>query len=62
MGPSDFAVPIEQRWFEDFVPGAVYEFGQADVTEAEIVDFASRFDPQPIHLDRGAAAAGPSPG
>jgi acyl dehydratase len=27
------------------------------VTEAEIIDFASRFDPQPFHLDHGAAEA-----
>ena len=33
---SEFAVPIEERWFEDFVPGTVYEFGHMEVTEAEI--------------------------
>jgi acyl dehydratase len=29
------------------------------VTEAEIVEFATRFDPQPIHVDAAYAAAGP---
>ncbi|HXC88950.1 MAG TPA: MaoC family dehydratase [Stellaceae bacterium] len=58
MSPADFAVPIEDRWFEDFVPGAVYEFGRAEVSAAEIVDFASRFDPQPMHVDPQMAAEG----
>jgi acyl dehydratase len=50
--------PTEDRWFEDFLPGAVYEFGHALVTEAEIIDFACRFDPQPMHIDQEAAARG----
>jgi acyl dehydratase len=29
------------------------------VTEAEIVEFAERFDPQPFHVDAEAAAASP---
>jgi acyl dehydratase len=51
-------LPTRDRWFEDFVPGAVFEFGEIAVTEAEIVDFARRFDPQPMHVDPAAAAAG----
>ena len=47
-----------ERWFEDFVPGAVYEFGALAVSADEIVDFARRFDPQPMHLDPEAAARG----
>jgi acyl dehydratase len=47
-----------RRWFEDFVPGAVYEFGAIAVSEADILDFARRFDPQPMHLDPAAAARG----
>jgi acyl dehydratase len=58
LSPPDFAVPIEDRWFEDFVPGAVYEFGKAEVAEPDIIDFASRFDPQPMHVDPEAAARG----
>jgi acyl dehydratase len=46
------------RWLEDFVPGAVYEFGDVAVTEADIVAFARRFDPQPMHVDPGAASRG----
>jgi acyl dehydratase len=59
LSPADFSVPIEERWFEDFTAGAVYEFGAAEISEAEIVDFARRYDPQPMHVDREAAAHGP---
>jgi acyl dehydratase len=55
----DFAVPIGNRYFEDYEPGAQYEYGYASVTEAEIIDFARQFDPQPIHVDPAFAATGP---
>ena len=35
----------------------VSEFGSRQVNEAEIMAFASEFDPQPFHVDRAAAAA-----
>jgi len=41
------------------MPGAVFEYGEIRVTEAEIVEFARRFDPQDIHIDPEAAAHGP---
>ncbi|MEW6122276.1 MAG: MaoC family dehydratase [Pseudomonadota bacterium] len=44
-------------FFEDFVEGEVKTYGAYAVTEAEIVDFARRFDPQPMHLDAKAGAA-----
>lgn len=56
---NDFASPIDDRWFEDYVPGAVHEFGSATVTEDEIRSFAGRFDPQPIHVDPEYATTGP---
>jgi acyl dehydratase len=37
----------------------VYEYGYISVTEAEIIDFARAFDPQPIHIDPDFAATGP---
>jgi acyl dehydratase len=58
LSRADFAGPVAERWFEDFVAGAVYEFGHAEVTETDIIDFARRFDPQPMHVDPGAAARG----
>jgi hypothetical protein len=46
LSPTEFAVPVEDRYFEDYVSGAVFEYGELPVTEAEIVEFARRFDPQ----------------
>ncbi|HEY1299739.1 MAG TPA: MaoC family dehydratase [Stellaceae bacterium] len=59
MTAADLAVPQALRRFEDYVPGGVYEYGPISLDEAEIVDFARRYDPQPIHIDPEAAAAGP---
>jgi acyl dehydratase len=58
LTPTDFAVPAEDRYFEDYVPGAVFEYGDILVTEAQIVEFARRFDPQDMHVDPEAAARG----
>lgn len=43
------------RYFEDFSAGDVERFGHYEVTRAEVLDFASRYDPQPFHLDDAAA-------
>jgi acyl dehydratase len=50
---------VSERWFEDYEVGTTAEHGSIRVDEDELVDFARRFDPQPIHVDRAAAAAGP---
>lgn len=42
-------------YFEDFAVGAVREFGEYHVTEAEILEFAAKYDPQPFHLSDAAA-------
>jgi acyl dehydratase len=47
------------RYWEDFPVGAEEEHGSVEVSEDEIVRFASEFDPQPFHTDPVAAAAGP---
>jgi acyl dehydratase len=59
LGDADFDRPIDDRWFEDYHPGSVYEYGYADVTEQAILDFARQFDPQPIHIDPEWARTGP---
>jgi acyl dehydratase len=56
---SDFAVPLNDRYFEDYQAGAVHEYGYLTVTEQSILDFAAQFDPQPIHLDPIFAVTGP---
>ncbi|WP_224335516.1 MaoC family dehydratase [Haloprofundus halobius] len=38
-------------YFEDLEAGATTEFGEYEVTEAEIVEFAERYDPQFFHVD-----------
>ncbi|MEU8800489.1 MaoC family dehydratase [Spirillospora sp. NPDC048819] len=59
---DDFPTPITDRYFEDYAAGAAYEYGHVTVDEAEIIEFARRFDPQPIHVDPAFAAAGPFKG
>ncbi|MDI3421535.1 MaoC family dehydratase [Streptomyces luteolus] len=59
---ADFAAPIDDRYFEDYVPGSTYTFGRITLTEEEILDFARRFDPQSIHTDPEAAEHGPFKG
>ena len=56
METETFATPIDERYFEDYIPGAVYEFGSISVEKAEIISFAGRFDPQAFHTDPEAAA------
>jgi acyl dehydratase len=59
LSVTDFAAPITERYYEDYVTGACYEYGTVTVSEEEILDFAGRFDPQPIHTDPAFAVAGP---
>ena len=47
------------RYWEDFHVGDVTELGPVMVTEDEIVEFATRFDPQPFHVDAEAARESP---
>lgn len=43
-------------YFEDFEEGAMYDLGSYTVPREEMVTFAERYDPQPIHTDGDAAA------
>jgi acyl dehydratase len=43
-------------YFEDFEVGRTIEVGKRTVSEEEIVEFATQFDPQPFHVDKDAAA------
>src|SRR3954468_15156896 len=45
-----------ERWFEDYEPGSVHEFGSIRVDEEEVLAFGRRFDPQVFHTDPEAAA------
>jgi len=55
MSTATFTVPVEKRYFEDYVAGSVHEFGPISVEEAEIIEFARRYDPQVFHTDPEAA-------
>jgi acyl dehydratase len=47
------------RLWEDYEEGLVERFGAYEVTREEVIEFASKYDPQPFHLDDAAAAANP---
>ena len=59
MNNSVFDPPIDDRYFEDYRVGSIYEFGSIVVQEADILDFAARFDPQSFHMDREKAKESP---
>jgi acyl dehydratase len=47
-----------RKWaYEDFVEGMTIDLGTKTVSADEIVEFASEFDPQPMHLDEEAGKA-----
>jgi acyl dehydratase len=50
---------LSTRYFEDVRPGDTFDCGSAVMTQAEMIEFASRFDPQPIHTDPAQALHGP---
>jgi acyl dehydratase len=43
------------RYFEDFHVGEVIDVGSISVSQADIIGFAEQYDPQPMHIDPGAA-------
>ena len=55
MSNSTFTVPADNRYFEDYLSGSVYEFGSIAVKEDEIIAFAKCFDPQVFHTDPESA-------
>ena len=46
-------------YFEDLEPGLRFETMGKTLSEAEILDFAFRYDPQPFHMDVDYAEKGP---
>jgi acyl dehydratase len=47
------------RYFEDYIIGVEGEVGSVSISEAEIIDFANKYDPQDFHTDPEKAATGP---
>ncbi|PPQ37879.1 MaoC family dehydratase [Rhodopila globiformis] len=58
MADGYATLPVE-RWFEDYTIGATYLCGSFTVSQDEIIDFATRYDPQVMHTDPVLAAQGP---
>ena len=52
-------VSTAARYFEDYVVGREEELGGISLSEAEIIEFASRYDPQDFHIDPEKALNGP---
>jgi len=48
---------MRMKYFEDIEVGEVWDLGQRAVEAAEIIEFASQYDPQPFHTDAAAAEA-----
>jgi acyl dehydratase len=48
---------MEPRFFEDIVVGERTRSGSFTLTRNSIVEFAGRYDPQPMHIDEQAAKA-----
>lgn len=45
------------RWFEDIELGVEYEIGSYTFEADDIIAFATKYDPQPFHVDEEAAKA-----
>jgi acyl dehydratase len=43
------------RYFEDYIPGQIAETSTWTMMAADIIRFATEFDPQPMHIDPAAA-------
>lgn len=54
--------PPAERRFEDYPLGAVFELGTFALSQAEMLAFARRYDPQLMHTDPDWAEQGPFQG
>ena len=50
-------MPNAPLYYEDLAIGRRFTTGTVDVSAAEIIEFASQYDPQPFHLDEAAGRA-----
>ncbi|MBK7414368.1 MAG: MaoC family dehydratase [Dechloromonas sp.] len=50
---------MDTRYLDDLFPGQHFKTPGITLTEADIIDFDLRYDPQPFHLDVNAAAESP---
>ena len=52
---DNFPDPWEDKYFEDYEVDRVYKLGSVQVELAEVIEFASRYDPQYFHIDENRA-------
>ena len=50
---------LKPKYFDDFQVGESFETEPNFISKDEIIDFASKYDPQTFHLDEDAAKNGP---
>ena len=50
-----FDLPPDDRYFEDYLPGSVHEFGSISVEERDVIEFGKRYVPLSYHVDKEAA-------
>ena len=50
---------VTDRYYEDYPVGLSSRLTPIAVDDADVLDFARRFDPQPFHTDPAAAQTGP---
>jgi acyl dehydratase len=48
---------MDTQYFEDFEVGRKVEAGEYAVTPDEVIQYATKWDPQPFHIDENAAKA-----
>ena len=52
---NTFPGPGEDKYFEDYEAGRVYRLGSVEVELVEVIEFATRYDPQYFHIDESRA-------
>lgn len=62
LSETDAETPVQERRFEEYVPGSVFVYGSFTMTEQDVLRFAGDFDPQSIRTDPEAAGRGPFKG
>ena len=49
---------LKPMYFEDFSVGMTFQTDETLISKKEIIDFASKYDPQTFHLDEEEAKKG----
>ncbi len=55
MRAGQFSTAVQERYLEDYVEGAIHEFGPVTISGDEIAQFGKKFDPQLFHTDPDGA-------